>query len=134
MRALVVLVAVAGATLAVALPAAADPPTVRHIQDVFVDINPCTGLEHTVTIDVTAYESRPGVHHATRVITTSSGFTGRGEEVGVFHDNTFLINDILVNNDTGERIHAHAVLITNPATGELQVFRFALTCIPPGTN
>ena len=50
MRFLLVLLALAGATLSGALSAAADPPTVRHFEDVFVDVDPCTGLDHTVRI------------------------------------------------------------------------------------
>jgi hypothetical protein len=132
MRLALVLLALAGAVCVGALPAAADAPTVRHFQDVFDDVNPCTGLLHTVTIDVTAYSTVPGHHHATRTITTSSGFVGRGEEVGLLHDDTFLLNDILVNAETGQRIHAHVIVVQNPATSEPQVFRQTFTCIPAG--
>ena len=133
MRFLLVLLALAGATLSGALSAAADPPTVRHFEDVFVDVDPCTGLDHTVTIDVTAYDVVPGhTDRATHTITTSDGFVGRGEEVGVFDDNIFVLNDTLVNPATGQRAHAQLVVIANPATLELQVFRQTLTCIPAG--
>jgi hypothetical protein len=132
MKFLLASLALAGASFAAALPASADPPAVRHFQDVFVDVNPCTGLDHTVTIDVTAYSTVPNhTSHAMHAITTTSGFIGRGEEVGVFDDNTFLANDILFNPETGQRIHAQLIVVANPATGELQVFRQTLTCIPP---
>ena len=112
--------------------ATADPPVVRHFQDVFVGINPCTGLEHTVTVDVTAYETSTGHGHATHSISTSDGFVGRGHETAVFDDTIFLSNDTLVNAETGERVHAQLIVVANPATSELQVFRLTLTCIPPG--
>jgi len=131
-RFLAVLVVLACGALTGAGAATADPPVVRHFQDVFVDINPCTGLEHTVTIDVTVYSTGPGHAHATHSISTSSGFIGRGHETGVLHDTIFLANDTLVNAETGERVHAQLIVVTNPATGELQVFRATLTCIPPG--
>ena len=129
-RFLTVLLSLVFAALTGARAATADPPVVRSFQDVFVDINPCTGLEHTVTIDVTAYSTGPGQGHATHSISTSSGFVGRGHETGVFHDSTFLANDMLVNDGTGDRIHAQLIVVTNPATGELQVVRQTLTCIP----
>jgi hypothetical protein len=129
---LAVLVVLACAALMGAGAATADMPVVHYGHDVFVDINPCTGLEHTVTADVTVYETNPGFSHATDSISTSSGFIGRGEEAGVFHASIFELNHMLVNRETGQRIHAHLVLVTNPATGELQVFQLSLTCIPPG--
>jgi hypothetical protein len=133
MKFAVVLLTVAAA-LAVALPAAADPPTVRHFQDVFVDVNPCTGLDHTVTVDVTVYSPVPDhTGHATHTITTSDGFVGRGEEVGIFDDTISQINDTLVNPDTGQRIRAQLIVIANPTTGDLQVLRSTVTCIPPGS-
>jgi hypothetical protein len=125
--------AIAAVALGGAGTASADRPTVRHFQDVFVDVNPCTGLEHTVTIDVTAYSTVPlHTNHATHTVSTSSGFVGRGVEVGIFDDNTFLANDMLVNAATGERIHAQLIVVVNPVTGTSQVLRQTLTCIPVG--
>jgi hypothetical protein len=133
MKLFVVAVALAAAVLAGAHTAVADPPIVRQFQDVFVDVNPCTGLEHTVTIHVTLYSTVPlHTHHARHVVSTSSGFVGRGSEVGVFDDNTFLANDVLVNPETKQRIHAQLIVVTNPATGEAQVVRQRLVCIPAG--
>jgi hypothetical protein len=132
MKALLTLLAITAAALVGAIPASADPPTVRHFTDTFVDVNPCTGLLHTVTIDVTAYDIVPGHGHATDAITTSDGFVGRGEETGIFHDNTFLANSVLFNAQTGQRIHAQLIVVANPATGDLQVLRQTLTCIPAG--
>lgn len=133
LRFLAVVVVFACGALTVAGAATADPPVVRQFQDVFVGVNPCTGLEETVTVDVTVYETSPGHGHGTHSISTSSGFVGRGEETAVFHDDKiFLSNDTLLNAETGQRIHAQLIVVANPATGELQVFRLTLTCIPPG--
>jgi hypothetical protein len=58
---------------------------------------------------------------------------GRGQETEVgLNDEMFLLNAMLVNAETGQRIRAQLIEVINPATGELQVFRQTLTCIPPG--
>jgi hypothetical protein len=131
MKALFALLAATSAAFLVPLTAFADPPTVQQFQDTFVDVNPCTGLSHTVTIDVTLYFVSPVLNRGTHEITTSSGFVGRGVETEVGpNDEMFLLNDTLVNPETGQRIHAQFIVVTNPATGELQVFRQTLMCIP----
>ena len=131
MKALFALVVAMSVALLLPVTASADPPTVRHFQDTFVDVNPCTGLLHTVTIDVTLYFVSPVLNRGTHEITTSSGFVGRGVETEVGpNDEMFLLNDTLVNPETGQRAHAQFIVVTNPATGELQVFRQTLTCIP----
>jgi hypothetical protein len=133
MRALFALLAVTSAALVGTVTASADRPTVRHFQDTFVDVNPCTGLLHTVTIDVTQYFVSSVLDRGTHEITTSSGFVGRGHETEVgLNDEMFLLNDMLVNAETGQRIHAQLIEVVNPATGELQVLRQTLTCIPAG--
>jgi hypothetical protein len=43
------------AALAVAPPAAADPPIAMPFEVTFSDVNPCTGLMHTVTIAGTEF-------------------------------------------------------------------------------
>src|SRR5215211_1408245 len=133
MKALSALLAITSAALLGAVTASADPPTVRHFQDTFVDVNPCTGLLHTVTIDVTQYFVSAVLDRGTHQITTSSGFVGRGHETEVGpNDEMFLLNDTLVNPETGERVHAQLIEVINPASGELQVLRQTLTCIPVG--
>ena len=133
MKALFALLAVTSAALVSAVTASGDPPTVRHFQDTFVDVNPCTGLLHTVTIDVTQYLVSPVLDRGTHEITTSSGFVGRGVETEVGpNDEMFLLNDTLVNAEMHQRIRTQLIGIVNPATGEFQVFRAELTCIPTG--
>jgi hypothetical protein len=115
MKALFALLAAISAALLLPITASADPPTIRHIRDTFVDVNPCTGLLHTVTIDATLYFVSPVLNRGTHEITTSSGFVGRGEETEVGpNDEMFLANDMLVNAETGERIHAHLMVVENP--------------------
>jgi hypothetical protein len=123
MRLFVVLASVLA--LAFAAPAVADTPTLTLHEDVFVAVNPCTGLEHTVTVDNYHWETADGVSHSKDVITTSSGFVGGGPEAGVFHDTIFTINNMLYNATTGERIRAHVVVVDDHATS------IAFTCIPP---
>jgi len=132
-RTLLALLAITSAALVGAVPASADPPTVLHFQDTFVDVNPCTGLPHTVTIDVTLYFVSPVLNRGTHEITTSSGFVGRGVDTEVgSNDEMFLLNDTPVNAEPRQRVHAQFIVVTNPATAELQVFRQTLTCIPAG--
>ena len=120
-------VAVAAAALVTALPVYADPPVVRYDHSVFVDENPCTGLEHTVTIDSTIYEPVNGVSRSTSTITTDSGFSGTSAaEISVFHEAFSILNDMISNPETGQRIHVHAVFIDDRVTD------FSETCIPVG--
>ena len=119
--------AVATTALMMALPAYADPPVVSYAHDEFVGVNPCTGLEHTVTIDATIYEPVFGVSRSVSTITTSSGFSGTSAaEISVFHEAFSIINDVLYNPATGQRIHAHVVLIDD------HVADASFTCIPAG--
>ena len=78
----------------------------------------------TTSRDTTSYEPVFGTRHTTHTVTTSSGFSGRGEEVGVFHDAFFIVNDMLYNPVAGQRIHAHLVLLAG------HVEQASLTCIP----
>jgi hypothetical protein len=119
--------ALAAAALMMALPAYADPPVVHFAHEVFVDVNPCTGLEHTVTIDSTIYEPVNGVSRSVSTITTSSGFSGTSAaEISVFHEAFSILNDVLYNPATGQRIHAHVVVIDD------HVADASFTCIPEG--
>jgi hypothetical protein len=122
-------VALVAAALMAALPAYADPPVVRYAHDVFVDVNPCTGLEHTVTIDSTIYEPVNGVSRSTSTITTSSGFSGTSAaEISVFHEAFSILNDMIYNPETGQRIRVHVVVIDD------HVADASFTCIPVGQS
>lgn len=127
----------AAAPLAVLTPvAAADPPQQISATDTFVDVNPCTGLDHTVTIVLTISEQSDGeraVEHAQRTITTEpTGFFGRGTHS--FLDNgqiaKFNSTDILTNA-AGDRIRARNVIVVDPTTGTFRVDKSELTCLGP---
>ena len=102
----------------------------------FEDVNPCTGLDHTVTIAATvsvhSHDERE-VAHAKRTITTEpTGFVGRGTDS--FVDNgqieKFTQTDIL-RNPAGDRIRARDVIVIDVSTGTIRVEKFELTCLGP---
>jgi len=128
-----VLLALAAAALAFSAPALADRPTEVPVLDVFTDINPCTGLEHTITVSGTIFRHFHGDqenHHFAQMITTSSGFVGRGTEVGILHERIFVVNVMLTNDATGERIRGQLVGI-HDASGDVRIFKGALECLGP---
>jgi hypothetical protein len=121
-----------------AAPAAADPPTTEQFSFTFEDVNPCTGLIHTVTIAGTAFfHDHDGrtVGRAERTITTTpTGFVGRGTESFVDNGHVFMdrLTDILTN-PAGDRIRAQFVIVvdlsTDPVT--VRVEKGAVTCLGP---
>ena len=128
-----VLFTMAVAALAFSAPAVADGPSEQPLFEVFTGINPCTGLEHTITVTGTFFRHFHGdqeLYHLARTITTSSGFFGRGTEVGILHDRIFVVNDLLTNDATGERMRVHLVGI-HDASGEFRFFRAAIECLGP---
>lgn len=117
--------------LAVAAPAAADPPTAFPLHEVFVDVDPCTGLDHTVEVTGTFFRhshANGNTYHAPRTITTSSGYVGHGVEVSVDHERIFVINDVLANPN-GNRLRAHLVLVRDADFTMIRVEQFRLECI-----
>ena len=124
------------AALGFAHPAAADAPTAMPFEVTFPDVNPCTGLMHTVTIAGTEFvHSHDGriVVHSTRTITTApTGFVGHG--AGAFLDNgqvfKFTSTDILTN-PAGDRVRARTVFMLDLSTETVGVDRFELTCLGP---
>jgi hypothetical protein len=125
------LASVVATALASGGTAAADRPVEQPLHEVFVDVNPCTGLEHTVTVVGTFFRHAHGdqsLYRLERTVTTSSGFSGRGVEIGIQHDRIFVVNDVLTNDATGEQMTAHAVIVEN-ASGGVRVFRLELRCL-----
>jgi hypothetical protein len=124
------------AAFIIATPAAADPPTQFSDSVTFVDVNPCTGLNHTVTIAVTGFEHfHDGrlVAHATRTITTDpTGFVGHGTESFVDNGQTFRyrLTDILRNPD-GDRIRARFVIVIDLSSELVRVEKGELACLGP---
>jgi hypothetical protein len=117
-------------------PAAADPPTAMPFEVSFSDVNPCTGLPHTVTIAGTEFvHSHDGriVVSSRRTITTEpTGFVGHG--AGAFLDNgqvfKFTSTDLLTN-PAGDRIRARTVFLLDLSTETVRVDKFELTCLGP---
>jgi hypothetical protein len=122
--------------LAIAAPAAADPPTEFPILDVFPDVNPCTGTPMTVTFTGTFFVHEHGsreVVRAQRTITTSDGFVGHGTDSFVNNGQVvkFRQTDIMTNASTGERFRARGVFVLDLSTETVRVDRFELTCLGP---
>lgn len=124
------------AVLALAPPAAADPPTAIPLEETFEDVNPCTGLIHTVTITGTIFEhSHDGriVAINERTITTDpTGFVGHGVVSFVANGQVerFSLTDILAN-PAGDRIRAHFVGVLDLSTDTVRVEKGELTCLGP---
>jgi hypothetical protein len=124
------------AALAFAVPAAADPPTTFPFEFVFDDVNPCTGLTHTVTIaGATFVHDHDGRVVATseRTITTSpTGFVGHGTDSYVLNAQVemFKLADILTS-PSGDRIRARSVIVVDLSTGTVRVANGELTCLGP---
>jgi hypothetical protein len=124
------------AALVVAVPAAADPPTAFPFEFVFDDVNPCTGLIHTVTIAGTTFvHDHDGriVAHSERTITTSpTGFVGHGTDSYVLNGQVekFRLADILTS-PSGDRIRARFVTVVDLSTGTVRVEKGELTCLGP---
>ena len=127
----VLLASVVAVALATGAPAAADRPVEQPLHEVFVDVNPCTGLDHTITVEGTFFRHIHGdqsLYRLERTVTTSSGFSGRGVEIGIQHDRIFVLNDVLTNDATGERMRAHAVIVED-ASGGVRVFQLEVRCL-----
>jgi hypothetical protein len=114
----------------------AAPPVEMEFQFVFDDINPCTGLVHTVTISGTSLVQARDDHFisvSARTITTSpTGFVGHGTDMTVENQNIFHIRllDVLTNA-AGERIRAKIVLIVDASSGTVRLQKGAVVCLGP---
>lgn len=136
MRKLLLVLLTLAALVVFVPPAAADPPTAEPFEFTFPDVNPCTGLIHTVTIaGTTFFHSHDGrtVAHSERTITTvPTGFVGHGTDS--FVDNgqvlMFRLTDILTN-PAGDRIRARNVFVVDFSTDTVRVDKGELTCLGP---
>lgn len=126
-------VALGFAAVGLASPAAADAPAEISVTDTFVDINPCTGEEHEVTINV---DIREHIHangnivaRATRTGTTSDGYVmDHGRDSFVFNGNVArgTLNDVWRSAD-GSVFQAQGVFVAKE--DGVVVDRFRLRCI-----
>ena len=122
----------------VAAPALADPPsTFTDSPPPFVDVNPCTGLDHDITLnfEVSIHEHQNNfVVHVGRTGSTDDGYTmiggtesfvaNSGVERGTFVDQW--------RHPDGSKFMVHGSFVFNVNQLELQVDRFSLTCIGNG--
>ena len=100
----------------------------------FPDFNPCTGLVHTISGEITLKEHVIGngqnFHVNNRAqfdVTTSDGFSGSAVEHFTLNDNNaFNATDVLnvnLSNDSGQRIKIHLLFhVTVTASNGLTVF------------
>jgi len=130
----------AGLLLAVPLlfvgvaPADADPPTEELLPlDVFRDVNPCTGLIHTVTITTTiSVHDHQGTEVVTgdSVVSTSTGFSGQGTSSFTSNSQVERFHFIdMLTNDEGDRIQAKGVFVLDLSTDTARVDTFDLVCV-----
>lgn len=130
----------AGALLVVSLslanapPATADPPVQDIFEETFDDVNPCTGLTHTVTIGFVFHQHNHGerfVEHGETTITTApTGFVGRGTTTLVENGQVLVFRETdILSNDAGDRIRARLLFVMDAATGTVKVEEFELTCV-----
>jgi hypothetical protein len=141
--------------LALASPAlATGPPVVETDSFSFTDVDPCTGETMLVTFDmtITIHEfelTDPPRHHLTAredaVITTSSGFVGRGTRMavdngaGLFGEEegqgmfTFVLNDVL-RKENGQMMRVHLTTHVTVVGGEIVtlVDKFRFECVKGG--
>jgi hypothetical protein len=122
--------------LVLAAPATADRPTALPFEFVFDDVNPCTGLVHTVTIAGTTYvQEHDGrtVARSQRTITTSpTGFVGHGTDTNVLNGQVemFRLTDILTS-PSGDRIRARYGILVDLSTGTVKFRGDLPTCLGP---
>jgi hypothetical protein len=107
------------------------------VQDQFIisfdDVNPCSGLIHTVTFFGTRWVHEHDGRFVVRVkrtIVTSSDFVGRGRDAYVLNKNVEKVsaNDMLANG-SGDRIRAHIVIVLDLRTSQVKAFSRAFTCV-----
>jgi len=122
--------------LAFAAPAAANAPEQFPIFDQFLDVNPCSGEEMTVTFTGTFYVHEHGsrlVVRGDRTITTSDGFVGHGTDT--FVDNgqvmVFRQSDVMMNASSGDKFTAQGLFVLDISTDTVRFESFELTCLTP---
>jgi hypothetical protein len=103
------------------------------IDEEFVDENPCSGLNHTITVTGTAFiHQSSNLIRFQRTVNTSSGFEGGGTATFVARGDLekFTLNDML-RNEAGQQIRAHFTglfdISADPPT--VRVAQGAVTCV-----
>jgi hypothetical protein len=131
---LLILLTLAALGLALAPPAAADPPTAMPFEVTFSDVNPCTGLMHEVTIAGTefvhSHDGRILIYSKRTITTDPTRFVGHGTDTFVVNGQVakYTMTDILTNPD-GDRIRARTVFVLDLSTETVRVDKFEVTCL-----
>jgi hypothetical protein len=121
-------------TLTAAPPVLADKPVTFTDSVTFTDVNPCTGVDHEVTIDfvVAIHEHQNNfVVHLDRSGTTDSGFTmiaGTDSFVANANVEREAFTDQWRHPD-GSKFVAQGEFVFNLNQGELLVNNFSLRCL-----
>jgi hypothetical protein len=117
-------------------PAMADKPAeIPFGPDVFLDVDPCTGVEHEITIffDTFVHLGHPNnsVDRAIRTGWTDSGYElFAGNDIILENNNVFMSKfKDMWRHDDGRMFRARGVFVLNFNTGEVQVDNFSLTCV-----
>jgi len=116
-------------------PASADQPMVLTNVVTFVDENPCTGLDHTITIFLNAFihdHNNNFVVHVERTGITDSGYTmfnGHAQFVDNSHVIVNTFKDLWRSEDDGSMFEAAFTMIVNLNQGEIKVQEGAIRCI-----
>jgi len=124
-----------GATLVFTVSASGDRPLAIPFTVTFDDVNPCSGLVHTITIQGTTFvHSHDGrvVAVSERTITTTpTGFVGHGRDAEVVNDNVamFRLADVITSEATGERIRAKVTQVVDLRTGTTRAFKGDVLCV-----
>lgn len=140
LRPLLTLVGVTMIVAAIAAPASADPPIVEEFSDTFKDVNPCTGEDHEITLNVVSsihLHSNNFVLTSKRTGTTDDGFVmDHGVAVivdsevvdgtGIFH---LVFKDVWRNDSTGEAFIVRAVFVFEASTDTVRVDRLSARCL-----
>jgi hypothetical protein len=119
---------------ALAAPAMADSPITFSDSRTFTDVNPCTGLEHEITLNFDV-----SIHaHANNLVVTAqrSGSTDSGDTM-IAGTETFVANTggeraTFVDqwrNPSGYKYMVRGNFMFNANTGELQFDTFGITCM-----
>ena len=121
----------------IAVPAAADPPTIEPQEPfTFTAVDPCTGFEHDITVTITFFDHLGHNNNAVLRDTDRIGSTTSGYELlgGQFHlvdvfDTGFRLSqtDVWRNPDTGDmyQFHGKVRVVGNAAI----VDEFSLRCL-----
>jgi hypothetical protein len=133
MKKFLVLAVAALMTVALAAPAAGNRPRVIEASFTFDDIDPCTGDVHTITFDGTvARHEHDGrvVAHTELVITTSSGYIGRGGEEEIVNGEKFsIVARHMLTNPNGDKIQARVTLQVDLKTSEVRRDEVDVRCV-----